>query len=229
MDNLLLKYMETRFQETLKMEAGKHYPFITLSREFGCPSKLIAKLLADELNSRPGKKEGPKWQFINKEVVAEAAKELDLDPKKIRNLFNAEQIGILDDIFASFSSNYKSTHKIRKTIHEVIKSFSERGNIILVGRAGVAITHGKPNGLHIRLQAPFDWRVDRICEHQGVSKPKAIPLVLDIDKKRTALIELFLGRKPEPTIYDVIFNCKTLPHEEIVQSIIKLMEVRKMI
>jgi len=229
MDNLLLKYMETRFQEPLKQDVKKQYPFITISREFGCPSKLIAKLLTDELNGRPGKKEGPKWEYINKEVMAEAAKELDLDPKKIQHLFRADQLGIVDDILASFSQNYKSTHQIRKTIHDVIKAFSERGNIIMVGRGSVAITLGKHNSLHVRLQAPFDWRVDRICEHEGVPKPKAIQLVLDIDKKRAGLIELFLGRKPDPTLYDVIFNCKTIPNEEIVHSIIKLMEFRKMI
>ncbi|MCX6244815.1 MAG: cytidylate kinase-like family protein [Bacteroidetes bacterium] len=229
MDNLLLKYMETRFQETIKSGVAKKYPFITISREFGCPSKLIATLLANELNARPGKKEGPKWQYINKEVVAEAAKELDLEPQKIRHLFNAEQIGILDDILSSFSSNYKSTHQIKKTINEVINGFSERGNIILVGRAGVAITQGKPHALHIRLMAPVDWRIECVCVHEKVSKSEAVSLVMDLDKKRTALIHLFLGRKPEPTLYDLIFNCKTLTKEEIVHAIIKLMETRKMI
>jgi cytidylate kinase len=229
MDNLLLKYMEYRFQEPMKTGGEKQYPFITISREFGCPSKLIAKLLTDELNCRPGKKEGPKWEYINKEVLAESAKELGLDPKKIQHLFRADQLGIMDDILASFSQNYKSTHQIRKTIHDVIKAFSERGNIILVGRGSVAITLGKPNSLHVRFQAPFDWRIDRICEFEGVSKSQAISTALDIDKKRAALIELFLGRKPEPTLYDVIFNCKTLPKEEIVHAIIKLMEFRKMI
>ena len=229
MDNLLLKYMETRFQEPLKTKDAKQYPFITISREFGCPSKLIASLLTDELNSRREKNEGPKWQYINKEVVAEAAKELDLEPDKIQHLFHADQIGILDDILASFSQNYKSTHQIKKTIRDVIQAFSERGNVILVGRGGVAITRGKPNSLHVRLQGPFDWRVDCICKHEELSKHEAVSLVLDIDKKRAALIELFLGRKPDPTIYDLIFNCKTLSKEEIVQTIIKVMEVRKLI
>jgi cytidylate kinase len=229
MDNLLLKYMEYRFRETLKPGMGKQYPFITISREFGCPSKLIATLLADELNARPGKKEGPKWQYINKEVVAEAAKELDLEPQKIRHLFNAEQIGMLDDLLSSFSANYKSTYQIKRTINEVIKGFSERGNIILVGRAGVAITQGKPHALHIRLMAPDDWRVECISRHMGIPKPEATSLVLDMDKKRTALIQLFLGRKPEPTLYDLIFNCKSLKNEEIVHAIIKLMETRKLI
>jgi cytidylate kinase len=229
MDNLLLKYMESRLQESQASDIPKKYPFITLSREFGCPSKIVAKLLSEELNARPGKKEGPKWQYINKEVIAEAAKELDLDPKKIEHLFQADQIGILDDILASFSQNYKSTHLIRKTIHDVITAFVERGNVILVGRGGVAITHGYPDSLHVRLQAPFDWRVDCICEHKGITKAEAVPLVLDIDKKRATLIELFLGHKPEPNLFDVIFNCKTLSSGEIVHAIIKMMEARKMI
>jgi cytidylate kinase len=229
MDNLLLKYMEGRFQESSYPETWKPNPFVTLSREFGCPSKIIAKMLAQELNRETGNVKERQWQYINKEIVEQAAKELELEPFKIEHLFKMDQTGIMDDLLSSFSSNYKSSLKIRKTIRDLIQSFSQRGYVILVGRGGIALTHNRPNSLHIRLQAPLDWRTKCFSESHGIPVSEALNLALETDKKRTALIESFLGYKLEPSLFDVVFNCKTLSNQDIVSSIIKMMEIRKMI
>jgi cytidylate kinase len=229
MDNLLLKYMENRFQEQFKAETNKPYPFVTISRDFGCPSKLIARMLADELNRKAGSKRGQLWQFINKEIVEQAAMELELEPAKIQHLFKMDQTGILDDLLSSFSTNYKSTQKIRKTIRNVIQSFTIKGHVILVGRGGVALTYDRPNSLHIRLQAPLDWRAHCVSEHKGITVSEAMHLAVETDNKRTALIESFLGHKLQPDLFDAIFNCKTLSNPDIVSTIIKIMENLKMI
>ena len=52
---------------------------------------------------------------------------------------------------------------------------------------------------------------------------------MDIDAKRTQLIENLLGRKPDPYLFDVSFNCMYLSREEIVQAALRLMEMKKMI
>ncbi|HZX62922.1 MAG TPA: cytidylate kinase-like family protein [Bacteroidales bacterium] len=228
MNNLLMKYMESRFQEQFNTEPNKPQPFVTISREFGCPSKLIARMLAEELNRRSGNVKG-RWQYISKEIIEQAARELELEPVKIEHLFRMDQTGILDDLLSSFSSNYKSTQKIRKTIRDVIQTFTKKGHVILVGRGSVALTHDRPNSLHIRLQAPLDWRVRCISKHNGIPISEALHLAIETDKKRTALIESFLGYKLEPALFDAIFNCKTLSNPDIVSTILKMMESLKMI
>ena len=223
-----MKYMESRFQEQFNTEPNKPQPFVTISREFGCPSKLIARMLAEELNRRSGNVKG-RWQYISKEIIEQAARELELEPVKIEHLFRMDQTGILDDLLSSFSSNYKSTQKIRKTIRDVIQTFTKKGHVILVGRGSVALTHDRPNSLHIRLQAPLDWRVRCISKHNGIPISEALHLAIETDKKRTALIESFLGYKLEPALFDAIFNCKTLSNPDIVSTILKMMESLKMI
>jgi hypothetical protein len=54
-------------------------------------------------------------------------------------------------------------------------------------------------------------------------------LAIETDKKRTALIESFLGHKLEPNLFDAIFNCKTLSNPDIASTILKMMETLKMI
>ncbi|MGA3012860.1 MAG: cytidylate kinase-like family protein [Bacteroidales bacterium] len=228
MENLLLKYMETSFREPYYPEIGKPLPFVTISREFGCPSKLISRMLTDELNHRPSSQKG-KWHYINKEIVEQAAKELELEPSKIQHLFSMDRIGMMDDLFSSFSANYKSTLKIRKTIRDVIQSFTGRGYVIIVGRGSVAITQGRPGSLHIRLHAPLEWRVQCVSEHKELTLDEAKKVAIETDFKRTALIESFLGHKLELGLFNVLFNCKTLSNDQIVNTIIKIMEERKMI
>lgn len=230
MENLLRKYLEEKFEEQNRVKPLGKYPFITLSREFGCPSKLIAKSLAEALNKRnPPDRKKPSWRFINKEILMDSAKELDLDPSKLKYVFAAERKNAIDDIFASFSDQYKSDLKIKKTIREIIRSFALGGNVIIVGRGGVAITQEFNNGIHIRLQAPLEWRVQGICYRRALSEKEAHKLATDTDRKRTGLIEIFLGRKFDDSLFDLVFNCQTFEPDEIVSGIIHMMEIKELI
>jgi cytidylate kinase len=118
---------------------------------------------------------------------------------------------------------------VKRITREVISSIARRGFVILVGRGGVAITRGYPHSLHIQLQAPLDWRVGEVSRRRGISEAEALRLAVETDRKRKALIELFLGKKFEPVLFDLIFNCKFLSSEEIIESIIHMMEKKKMI
>jgi hypothetical protein len=46
-------------------------------------------------------------------------------------------------------------------------SICKEGFIILVGRGGVSIAHEIQDALHIRLVAPFYWRVDNVMKKKG--------------------------------------------------------------
>jgi hypothetical protein len=64
----------------------------------------------------------------------------------------------------------------------------------------------------------------------GITNLKtAEKLTIATDKMRTALIESFLGSKLDPGIFDVIYNCKTLPGKEIVNATLTIMQDLKMI
>jgi len=228
MENILLKYMDIRFNQGSEMlPATPSAPFVTISREFGCPSKLIANRLTTEINKM--QKTHP-WHFVNKEIIEESANKLNVDPMKIKSVLSAQKRGIMDDVISSFSSKYYiNSISIRKTISDIIKSIAIKGYVIIVGRGSVAITKGFPNSLHIRLQAPLEWRINEICRVNGLSKSDAEKMADDTDTKRTALIESFLKCKPDQSIFDLIFNCKTMDINEIVKSIVYVMELKKMI
>jgi cytidylate kinase len=226
----LLKYMSDRLQEN-SVKAKEPGPVITISREFGCPAKRIAQKLTEELTRKMFVKgKDIEWKYITKEIMSESAKELELDPAKIQYVFKYEQKSLLDDILTAHSTKYyKSDRRIRNTIAKVIRNISCEGNVIIVGRGGVAITHDIPKSLHINLEAPIEWRSLRTSAKYDMSIEDAEQYALDIDRKRKQFREFFEGKNTDYTRFDISFNCMTLSIDEIVSIIVKAAETRKLI
>jgi cytidylate kinase len=226
----LLKYVSHRVHEegSRDQEGG---PVITFSREYGCPAKIIAGRLAEELTRKnfvKGKE--IKWRFITKEIMAEAAKTLEIDPEKIKYVFQYEQKSMVDDIIsAQFNKYYKSERKIRNTVAKVIRNMAFEGNVIIVGRGGVAITHDIPKSLHIMLEAPLEWRAIRIAENYKISLEEAKKSAIDTDKKRKEFREYFQGKDSDYTRFDLTISCMSFSIEEIVHIILKAAEIRKLV
>ena len=237
MDDIFLKYMDNRFKEKdhhlLKKETTESTnqgSVITISRESGCSANKIAEMLVSSINEKYCFSPDDKWNWVNKTIIAESAKELDLPPHKIKYIFNSEKKGMIDDVISALASRYyKSDRQIRKIIFNLIKSYAIKGNIIIVGRGGISLTNLIKKSLHIKLQAPLNWRINMISEKHKISFDDAKKYVTEIDKKRIQLINNFMGKKADNSIFDIIFNCKTMKQIEIVEIIIKLAEIKKLI
>jgi cytidylate kinase len=228
MENLLQKYLEESFR---KKESGLSVtclPVVTISREYGCPSKLIGQMLADAINRKHAGTRAPKWRFINKEILEEAARELKVSAVHVSSMLSTDEKGLVLDIM-TFSTTYGGSQRIRKTLRKVVRDFALKGYCVIIGRGGVAVTHDLPNALHIRLQAPVYWRASEVSSHHGITEKEAQKLIVEIDQKRTKLIEGLLGAKMELTDFDLVFNCQRLACEEIVKSLVCMMESRHMI
>lgn len=227
----LIKYMSDRLQED-KDDYDESGPVITISRLFGCPAKVIAKNLAEQLTSKAIAKgmEGSDWGYVTKEIMSDSAKELEVDPSKIKYVFDYQKKGLIDDILSSQANKYyKSDRKIRNTIAKVIRNIAREGHSVIVGRGGVAITRDIPRSLHVNLEAPLQWRVLRIAEKYDKSFSEAEKMIHETDKNRKQFREYFEGKNTDYTQFDISFNCMTLSVNEITAIIIKAVEERKLL
>jgi len=226
----LSKYLKERYHETQSYQAFPG-PLVTIARELGCPSKGLATCLIDKLNNSNYKfsKKIP-WRWISKEIMEESAKELGLDLAEIQYVFEYKTHGILEDLLLSHSKKfYKSDRKIRDTIAKVIRNFADEGNAIIVGRGGVAITRDIPKSLHVKLEAPLEWRALRTSEKHNISIEQAKKYCLEIDKKREEFRDYFQGKGNDYTRFDLTFNCMTMDQEEIASIIVETLKIRKII
>jgi len=229
MENLLREYLDRAFAERGIENPSQPGPVITISREFGCPSKLIAQQLTLMLNKRNGEGKPRKWRFINKEVVEATARRLELNPTDVNFLLSSGGKGIIEDVLASFTTTYVSNHRMRKTVSLVVRSIADQGYVVIVGRGGVGILQKHPNTVHVRLQAPQEWRVSEISKTRNLSTLESSKMVVEMDKKRKAFIEMMTGGKFHPYLFDVTFNCSSLKIDEIVGTLVGLLESKKMI
>jgi len=226
-----MKYFEARIKnEPENKEPG---PVITISREYGCPSKILAGILVEKLRllDQETTSHPYRWKWIGRELLEESAKDLKVDPKDINHIFDYQERSIIDDILASTrkDGSYKSDHAIKKSVGKVIRTMGERGHIVIVGRAGVVLTRDIRKSLHIRLMAPLEWRIKRIMQTENLSKDKALERITSKDTNRKRFLEYYLGQKFQLQIFDVVYNCEYLTLEEIADSIAFSAGQRKMI
>ena len=229
--SVLSDYLRNRMDKsTPAIEKLSFGPIITISRAYGCPAKVVAQDLSLRLNTRLLGTKTKRWKWISKEILDESAKELKLDKYLIKEAVNSDTKGIMDDLIISLAHKfYPSDAKIKKTLSEIIKSFAKEGSVIIVGRAGVSLTRNIQNSLHIRLEAPTEWLVKMVSDTQHITIAQARRKLLEIDYKRNLLREYFEGKKPDNSIFDVIFNYQTMNEDEILELIVRLVELRKMI
>jgi len=228
--NVFNKYFSEMLQDR-KTRITETGPYISISRDFGCRANIIAQKLAKELTKR-NKELGinKKWNWINKVILEESAKALELSPSKIEYVFQSRKKSMMDEIVSAMSTRYyKSDKKIRKTIIEVIRSIAKTGNVIIVGRGGIAFKKDNPKSLHIKLTAPIEWRVDHIVKNYNKSQKAALKYVLEVDQERKFLIDSFMGFDTDCSIFDLIFNRQSMKDDEIISTILNIMYKRKLI
>jgi cytidylate kinase len=102
----------------------------------------------------------------------------------------------------------------------------KEGYIILVGRGGVSIAHEIADALHIRLIAPFYWRVENVMKKKEMDIETAEEYVVDTDEKRFNLIQAFLDKKPLNIdyLFDATINRSSFTIQEIADLIVIMYE-----
>lgn len=230
MDNLFLKYMRERTGK--RKSSGLDFyapgPVITISREYGCPGRRIARKLSETLsekNRRLGRE--VEWRWISKEIIEESARELKLSPSLIQDLSDYRTRGFFENLALFFSDEfYPGDVKIKNTIARFIFNAASEGNVVIVGRAGESITKNFEKSFHIKLQAPLDWRAQEVANTYGMSISEAKKEAFEMDRRRAQFRNYFEKDRPDIDFFDAFFNCATMSDEEIVEMIVIIAETR---
>ena len=205
-------------------------PVIMISRECGCSAKRIATKLSKILSGYSylsETKTDVEWKWISKEVIEAAAVELEMNPEKIKHVFLSEAKISIHEVTTAFSTEKvydADDQQIIDSIRKVIYRLAEEGNCIIVGRAAGIIAGDISKKLSIKLQAPLEWRINRIMQISNMSLSDAREYVIEIDRQRELFTEHIAGRKINNSDYDLIFNYSTLLDDHIVDAIVNIIK-----
>lgn len=210
-------------------------PVITISRQAGCSAQRIAIKLSKILTGysyMSETKTDAEWKWVNKDIFADAVKEM-IDEINTGDFDNAkEDIKLLGEVSQAFSEETVydiSDEKLIETLKGVICKLAYQGRTLIVGRSAGVILKNVPNKLNIRFEAPVEWRINRIMQIQDLSQAEAAKYINEADIKRDSFIEKIIGRKAENNDFDIIFNYASLEDDQIVDAVINILKNKKII
>jgi cytidylate kinase len=217
-------YFDERYRDSiLNSPPADDGPVITLSRLTGCDARQVAAALVEQLNR---KFNTTKWKWVDKDIIYSIAKELNTDTQRVENFYKGIELSKLSEMIMAFSGGFVSDLRVKKAIRDVVLSMCKEGHIVLVGRGGVSIACDIADSLHIRLIAPFYWRVQNIMKKMQMTLEKAEKYVVETDEKRFNLIHSFLEKKPLniDCLFDASINRTTFTINELADLILDMYE-----
>ncbi len=217
-------YFDGRYRESiLKKAPVDDGPVITISRLTGCDARQVAATLADDLNHKFGT---TRWKWVDKDIIYAIAKELNTDTQRVENFYKGIELSNISEMIMAFSGGFVSDLRVKKAIKDVVLAMCKEGYIVLVGRGGVSIAREITDALHIRLIAPFYWRVNNIMKKMSKSIESAEKYVVDTDEKRHNLILDFLDKKPLNIdyLFDATINRSSFSIQDISDMILSMYE-----
>ena len=220
-------YFDERYrQSVLSGSASEDGPVITVSRQTGCDARETAAGIVEKLNSIH---KTTKWKWVDKDIIYSIAKELNIDTQRVESYYTGIKLSNLSEMIMAFSGGFVSDLRVKKAIKDVVLSICKEGYVVLVGRGGVSISQGIRDSFHVRLVAPFDWRVDNVMRKKEMDKETAQKYIIETDLKREELIRTFLNKKQRniDNLFDVTINRKSFPVDEISGFVASMYE-RKM-
>ena len=220
--NPILDYIKEKLNANNAASLNTQPKVITISREYGCPGIPIANEVAKAFS----KKE--EWTVIDKQVIKQAAEEFDIPAKLLDEISKSKPKGIFEELFMAFSDvHLPSDVKIKTTIARILRTIALHGNVVILGRGGVVLSRDIEKSLHIQLHASSSWRLKRVKALENISSDaEAIGRMNVVDNERVYFRNYFAGENLNSNIFDVSFNCEYLKEEAIVQSILKLAEIK---
>ncbi|MFN8474073.1 MAG: cytidylate kinase-like family protein [Anaerolineae bacterium] len=176
---------------------------ITLSRELGSGGLDIALQVAKTLG----------YEFVDQRTAEAIFRQYGLT--KFNEVYG-EAPNLLDLINAN-------NLLIVSMLNEIVQAVAKRGNVVILGRAGFAILGDYADVLHVRVQAPFDVRVQRVMDREGLSDRQAVEArVREDDEVHRKYVKFFYNKEWDaPSYFALVLDTGSLSTDEAARQIVE--------
>ena len=201
---------------------------ITINRELGSGGRTIGRLVAEKLGV----------PFYDKAVIKALQEKYNLTTEEIERLkgrkhgwwADVERILKID---AGMSINYYlpkksdapdllTTDEMFKTETLILQDLAVEKSCVVAGRSGFHVFRYHPNHLSILIQAPMEYRVERVARKQNITEEEARKTIEQVDKMRENYVKKYTGTSRYDTRnYQLVISVEGKTEEEIADMIIK--------
>ncbi len=193
-----------------------HKAHITISRPYGSRGYDIAKILGRKLH----------WEVYSRNLVEYISETSHVRNKLVETFDEKTKNEIQHWVHTLLDSKVMTTDKYFKHLASVLMTIEEHGQAIIVGR-GANFLFDHEIGLHVRITAPLELRIQHVAEKWSISERDARRLVSKHDSDRLAFVRRYFQRDAnDPEAYDLVINIARLSMEKVVEIILSAMEIK---
>jgi len=180
---------------------------ITINKEFGTQSQLVASNLAKKLD----------YEYVGDRLLAQIAKELNLSEHEadtFRQTSKSSVLRLVDKYTCSIVQKVvdrehgclDDTAYYEKT-KELVEKLYNDDNVIILGWGAQCILQDRPNVLHVRLRKDHELKITELMEKRKLSR-KAAEHKIDKDEEdlRAYIKEYFNSDWNDARLYDLVID-----------------------
>lgn len=183
------------------------YNIVTIERRYASGGNEIGKKLAKELG----------FEFYDRNILMEAAKNLDIPFVKIEGLEESSSGGILLNLSKTPLGGLSRTKELpladKLFLEEkrIIEEIAEAGKCVIVGRASGYILRERENNLKVFIHAEDEKRIQRAIEKEGIKQSEAENALKKNDKRRGGFYNSVTNWVwSDPKYYEIYLNAGRL-------------------
>ena len=193
------------------------YPFVAISREFGCEALPLAQQLVETLNERC--RPTIPWVSYDRELLDKVAEDAHMQ-RAILDMLDDQRRDAMNKLFDTIINRKGANARAVRKLAEVLRTLAVHGHAVLVGRGSSVVTQDLRNGMHIRLVAPRAWRVHAIAANRNLSMSDAEKMVATGEKQRHHYLNTFFVLDPLfPFPHDLVIDNSRFNLMQIVELV----------
>jgi cytidylate kinase len=200
------------------------YPFVAISREFGCEALALAEQLVETLNERC--RPSIPWVGYDRALLDKVAEDPGMQ-RAILDMLDDKRRVAMGKLFDTIINRQGADALVVRKLAEIIRTLAVHGHAVLVGRGSSLVTQDLRNGMHIRLVAPRTWRVHAIATNRNLSMSEAEKTVTEGEKQRHHYINTFFVLDPQfPFPHDLVIDNSRFNLMQIVEIVFTALSAR---
>jgi len=208
---------------------------ITISRQVGSGADQVANAVAERLGLR----------IFEKRLMAQVAEELGMSATELvdysegdyrrQNFIDAlfRRRRKVEEVLSTWEGGEDGGDLAAKRILDewlaidltraAVEAAYQRGDVLIMGRGSQVILEGYIHVLHVRLVAPLESRVQRLCTQHKMTPPQARRLAAQRDQATAEYLGRFYNADPDDaTLYHATFNTARCGVEKTAELICEL-------
>lgn len=194
-------------------------PFITLSREACAGATTLGRALLPLLNHAVGE-DGRSWMLLDKDLITHALTQHNL-PGHLADFLPEDRIPETKALMGELVGLHPPLWQLEHQVSEAIIHFAKLGRVILAGRAAHVLTRHLAGGIHVRLVAAPETRVQRYMKLQGCSQTFAESALRESDNARRRYVHTNYEQDIDDAhTYDLVINTDRLSPETAAQLVL---------